>query len=107
MAGKIQREELREKMERGDDFVLLEALAPEEFERGHLPGARNLPPDRVEQLASKRIPSKDSEVVVYCASADCDASVKTARKLEELGYTNVIDYEGGKADWKSADLASV
>lgn len=107
MASKIEREALRQKMERGDDFVLLETLAPEEFEKGHLPGARNLPPDRVEELAAERIPSKDAEVVVYCASADCDASVKTARKLEELGYTNVVDYEGGKADWKAADLVTV
>lgn len=107
MASKIERRELREKMERGDDFVLLEALAPEEFEKGHLPGARNLPPNRVQELASERIPSKDSEVIVYCASADCDASVKAARELEELGYTNVLHYEGGKADWKEAELATV
>jgi hypothetical protein len=38
----ISREELKAKMERGDDFVLLEALSRRHYESSHLPGAINL-----------------------------------------------------------------
>jgi rhodanese-related sulfurtransferase len=104
MAKAIRREELREKIARGDDFVLLETLAPRSFERGHLPGARNLPVDRIRTGAAALIPRLDSEIVVYCASFQCDASTKAVTLLERLGYTKVFDYHGGKADWKEAGL---
>lgn len=107
MADTISREHLRERIDRDDDFLLLETLSSEEFEKEHLPGARNLPTDEVEERASDVIPDKDTEVIVYCASFECDASEKAAAKLEEMGYTNVIDYAGGKADWKEAELATV
>lgn len=107
MADTITREELRERIEREDDFVLLETLSRDEFDREHLPGARSLPTAEVGERASDVIPDRDAEIIVYCASFDCDASERAAAKLEELGYTNVIDYEGGKADWKQAELATV
>jgi rhodanese-related sulfurtransferase len=103
----ITREELRMKMDRKDEFVLLETLPKEEFETGHLPGAKNLPIDDIESRASTVIPNKNTEVVVYCASFDCNASEKAAKKLTELGYTNVIDYSGGKADWKAAEKTAL
>lgn len=104
MAKAIRREELREKIERGDDFVLLETLSPVSFAAGHLPGALNLPVERVRTGAAALIPRLDSEVVLYCASYQCDASTKAAALLERLGYTNLFDYHGGKADWKEAGL---
>ena len=63
----ISREELKEKMSRGEDFVLLEALPEKSFRRSHLPGASNLPPGQTDQ-AEELIPDKEAEVVVYCAS---------------------------------------
>ena len=35
----ITREELKAKMDRGDDFVLLEVLGEASYRRAHLPGA--------------------------------------------------------------------
>jgi rhodanese-related sulfurtransferase len=62
----ISREELLEKIERGDDFLLVETLPEEYYREAHLPGALNLPPDRIEELASILLPDKDAEIVVYC-----------------------------------------
>ena len=39
----ISREELKAKLDRGDDFVLVEALPPPHYREGHLPKAINLP----------------------------------------------------------------
>ncbi|MCG5516796.1 MULTISPECIES: rhodanese-like domain-containing protein [unclassified Ectothiorhodospira] len=38
---------------------------------------------------------KDRKIVVYCANFDCDASRKAAAKLDNTGFTDVLDYEGG------------
>jgi rhodanese-related sulfurtransferase len=64
----ISREELKAKIDRKDDFILVETLAPQAYHLVHLPGAINLPPNRVEELAPRRLPNKSAEIVVYCAS---------------------------------------
>ena len=64
----ISREELRRKIERGDDFALVETLARHAYDHAHLPGAVNLPPDRVAELAPRLLPDRAREIVVYCAS---------------------------------------
>jgi rhodanese-related sulfurtransferase len=67
MVEDISREELKAKMERGEDFVLLEALPEKSYRRSHLPGAINLPPEQTGQ-AEELVPNKEAEVIVYCAS---------------------------------------
>jgi rhodanese-related sulfurtransferase len=104
-AANITADELLAKIERGDDFVLVDALAPMVYAHSHLPGAINLPPSAVDALrCSRRIPDSATEIVVYCANPDCDDSVITAQKLEALGYTNVRHYAGGKDEWRERGL---
>jgi hypothetical protein len=66
MVQTISREELKAKIDRHDPFILAEVLAPGQYERAHLPGAVNLPPDRVTALAATLLPDKHQEIVVYC-----------------------------------------
>lgn len=101
----VTAEELRRKLEEGEAFVLVDALAPMVYAHSHLPGAINLPasnvdPDRV----ARRIPDRSTEIVVYCSSDDCDDSHVTAGKLQELGYTEVKHYRGGKNEWRELGL---
>lgn len=63
----IGRDELKKKIDNKDYFVLVETLPPESFNHAHLPGAVNLPPDRVRELASTVLPEKTADIVVYCA----------------------------------------
>ena len=92
-------------IERGDDFVLVDALAPMVYAHSHLPGAINMPPSAVEPIrCSKRMRDLATEIVVYCSNPDCDDSVATAEKLRALGYTNVRHYAGGKDEWKALGL---
>ena len=100
----VGREELLQKMERGDAFVLVDALSPMSYAHSHLPGAINLTPDWVDDRAPRRIPDRDTEIVVYCASSTCDSSVQVARRLLELGYRKVGHYVEGKRDWVEAGL---
>lgn len=101
MATKIQRDELKAKIERGDDFVLVDALNQQHYERSHLPGAINVPYEYVDD-AEEKLPDKDAEIVVYCMNANCAASGEEARELEQMGYSHVLHYAEGKQDWIEA-----
>lgn len=68
MISTISRDELKRKIDRHENFLLLETLEPPNYEAGHLPGAINLPPTRLQELAPKVAPNKNQEIVVYCAS---------------------------------------
>lgn len=100
----ITRDELWRMIERGDEFTLVDALAPMSYARSHLPGAINLPPDWVDERGPRRIPDLATPVVVYCASSTCDASVSVGLRLTELGYRDVRHYVEGKRDWEEAGL---
>ena len=68
MVKTISRAELREKIDRGDGFVLLETLPMIAYQHAQLPGAINMPPEQVNALAAKLLPDKRADIVVYCAS---------------------------------------
>jgi rhodanese-related sulfurtransferase len=68
MVATIEREELKRKMDAGEEFLLVETLAPVAYAHEHLPGAINLPPDRVRELAPNLLPDKSAEIIVYCSS---------------------------------------
>ena len=68
MVKTISRDDLREKIDRRDQFILVETLAETAYHHAHLPGAINLPPDRVTELAPSLLPDKSADIVVYCAS---------------------------------------
>lgn len=69
MVKTISRDELKQKIDRGDKFHLVETLAETAFHHAHLPRAINLPPDQVEELAPVLLPDKDAEIIVYCAKS--------------------------------------
>jgi len=104
----IQRNDIAESIQQNGPLILVEVLPPDEYEKGHLPSAINVPlGEQFEETFSLVVPDKDSPVVVYCASKACDASPKAAKRLEKMGYGNVMDYSGGKKDWSDAGLRLV
>jgi rhodanese-related sulfurtransferase len=64
----ISRDELKQKIDRKDKFLLFETLPAATYHHAHLPGAINMPPDKVSELAPALVPDKHAEIVVYCAS---------------------------------------
>ena len=101
---KITREELRARLDGGEEVIIVETLGPKYYEDAHLPGAINIPHTEVDELAPRLLPDKSAEVVVYCSNRACQNSPQAARRLAALGYENVYDYEEGKQDWISAGL---
>ena len=68
MLNTISRDELRQKIDRKDNFLLVETLPSTDYHYNHLPGALNLPPDKIIELASLLLPDKGADIVVYCAN---------------------------------------
>jgi len=68
MTAIIARDEVKGKIDRGDDFKLVEALAADAYRDWHLPGAINIPASRVRELAPQMLPDKNADIVVYCGS---------------------------------------
>lgn len=98
----ITRQELQHRL---GEIVLLEALPSAYFQAEHLPGAQNMPLDKIDVVAPALIPDKRTPVVTYCAGPTCPNSRIAAGQLEALGYTDVYAYEGGKEDWITAGLS--
>ncbi len=96
----IDREDLKAKLDRGDDFKLVMTLHDWAYRALHIPGSLHYHSveDALEAL------SIDDEIVVYCSNVDCVASQFAYRGLVEAGYRNVRRYSGGLADWESAGL---
>ena len=66
MVQTISREDLQNKINRGDKFLLVETLPKVAYDHAHLRGAINLPPDKIRDLAASLLPDKTADIIVYC-----------------------------------------
>jgi rhodanese-related sulfurtransferase len=104
MSNEISREELQTLVQ-SKQVVVLEVLPPRFFAEGHLPGARNLPLDRFEQVLAELALDRDAPIVTYCTGPTCANSGVAAARLAQLGYANVRVFKGGKEAWRAGGLA--
>ena len=94
----IAREELKRKLDKGDQFKLVMTLPVWDFELKHIPGSicvHSIPDAR-------RLLDPEDQIVVYSSCPECPASQAAARLLEEHGYRHVWHYTGGVVDWEDA-----
>ncbi len=97
----VSSEELKSLIERGEKFVLLNALDRNSFEKGHIPGSINIPVERIESEAPGLM-NKDELIIAYSRGPLCGASSVAADKLKTIGFRNVMRYRGGVEEWKEA-----
>ncbi len=97
LGGIISAEEVKDLMDNGEDFVLLDVRSPEEFAAQHIDGAENLNvEDITADTAAQAIGSTDAKVVLYCRSGHRAGIAMQA--LLGLGYTDVASM-GAISDW--------
>jgi rhodanese-related sulfurtransferase len=94
----IDREELKAKLDRGNDFKLVMVLGDWAFSAKHIPGSLNI--STIEEGEKELDP--DDEIVVYCSNDACVASIAAYKILKDKGVKNVRRYSGGLMDWESA-----
>lgn len=94
----IEREELKAKLDRGDDFELVMTLHEWAFRAAHIPGSTSV----TSPAEASRELDPGEEIVVSCSDVDCVASKIASTALREAGFTNVRRYAGGLSDWQDA-----
>lgn len=67
MDATISTRELKTKLDQ-KQITVVETLAPERYREAHIPGALNIPPEKIKELAPQLLPNKQAEIVTYCAN---------------------------------------
>jgi rhodanese-related sulfurtransferase len=98
----ISLQDLQSSLASAQPPIVAEILGPKYFAQGHLPGAVNLPLEGFAELATRLLPDKTADIVVYCSGRTCQNSDIAQRKLQSLGYQKVRVFKGGKAEWSAA-----
>jgi rhodanese-related sulfurtransferase len=96
----ISRDDLKAKLDRGDDFKLVMALNRWAFDAKHIPGSLHFDTPEATYAALR----PDDEIVVYCSNVDCISSVALYRELVDRGYRDVRRYAGGLLEWEDSGL---
>ncbi|WP_010650848.1 rhodanese-like domain-containing protein [Oceanobacillus massiliensis] len=74
---------------------LIDVREPQEFDRGHILGARNIPVSQMRQrLVEMR---KDKPVYLYCQGGS--RSARAAQLLHKKGYSDIYQLKGGFKKW--------
>lgn len=93
----ITVQELASRIDAGDDLFIIDVRQPEEEAEGTIPGALLIPlatlPGRIGDLPTER------EILVHCKAGG--RSAKAVHYLQEAGFENVINVEGGINAWNS------
>lgn len=85
-----------------DKAVVIDVCEPDEFARGHVIGAKNLPLGQLEDKLSQIVKNKSTHVIMVCqVGARSARAAATARKL---GYENVQSLSGGLRAWTAASM---
>ena len=94
----ISAEELKSKIDRGDDFRLVMTLGDLAFQGKHIPGSIDL--HEPEALLAEL--DAEEHIVVYCSDRLCPASMMAYNFLENRGYKHVRRFSGGLTEWEAA-----
>jgi rhodanese-related sulfurtransferase len=97
----ITRDELVSRLRRRD-VVVIDVRPPGEYEAGHIPNARSIPPGEVRRRL-RQLP-KDLEVVAYCRGPFCVYADDAVRALTRRGFV-ARRLEDGFPEWRRAGLA--
>ena len=82
----------------GDEpYVIVDVRRPDEFAKGHIPGAINVPNESIADEQPAELPDLDQVLLVYCQTGRRSAAA--SKKLADIGYTRVLEF-GGIMTWK-------
>jgi rhodanese-related sulfurtransferase len=94
----IGREDLRERLMRGD-VVLVDVRPEQEYDAGHIEGARSIPLEELERRLAELPP--DAEVVAYCRGPFCAYAHEAVRQLRAEGRS-ARRLSDGWPEWRLA-----
>ncbi len=96
---------VKNRIDRGDKFTLIDVREESEFAKDHLPGAIHLGKGIIERDIEARVPELGAEMILYCGGGF--RSALAADNLQKMGYTNVISMDGGIREWREKNYPLV
>lgn len=79
----------------GLDFNLIDVRAAEDYAKGHIPGATNLPEEKWPSFEGL---STDKLNLVYCYTIECHLAARAAAEFARAGYS-LMEIDGGYRAW--------
>ena len=93
----VSMDEITTIMQENTNYIILDARTIEEYNEGHIPNAICIPNETIDETVITKLPNKDQLILIYCRSGN--RSKQAALKLQQLGYTNLVEF-GGIIDWE-------
>ncbi|MBW2460498.1 MAG: molybdopterin-synthase adenylyltransferase MoeB [Deltaproteobacteria bacterium] len=94
----VTLENLKSRMDAGEELTLVDVREKDEWRQGFIPGALHLPRGFLEMQVESRLPNKQATIILYCAAGI--RSAFAAKVLGDLGYENVESVNPGYGNWK-------
>ncbi len=94
----VSIDDVKARLDRGDNFLLIDVREESEYANDHLPGAIHLGRGILERDIEERVPALDAPLVLYCGGGY--RSALAAENLQKMGYTNVLSLDGGIRGWR-------
>ena len=91
-------DDVKDKLDSGEKFLLVDVREESEYAKDHLPGAVHLGKGVIERDIETRVPDFNSPLVLYCGGGF--RSALAADNLQKMGYTNVLSMDGGVRGWR-------
>lgn len=85
-----------------DSPLLIDVSSVQDYEKGHVPGARHLPQSQVDPDGKELSKARERPVALICKTGQ--ASAQAARKLAKAGFKQVFWLEGGLGAWIEAQM---
>jgi len=93
----ITAQALQNKMNNDANLLVINVLPKNLFDDCHIVGSQSIPLKELIEVVADW--PRDQEIIVYCALDICDAGQKAYVLLSCMGFSNVVDYEGGIKEW--------
>jgi adenylyltransferase/sulfurtransferase len=94
----ITVEDLKKRIDAGEDLVILDVRNPDEHEKGAIPGARLIPLQELPKHVLDMEDLKDREVLVHCQMGG--RSSRACAILSSRGFAKPVNVEGGYEAWQ-------
>ena len=91
-------DDVKARLDRGEEFLLVDVREESEYAKDHLPGAIHLGKGIIERDIEERVPQLNAPLILYCGGGY--RSALAADNLQKMGYTNVLSMDGGIRGWR-------
>lgn len=107
----ISTEDIKKKLDAGEDMVIIDTMPEDSYHKNHIPGAvgavlpgkmEEVDPERRRAFVKALGEDKNKPVIIYCGRVSCYRSHVGALIAKEEGFTNVLRHPGGIDAWLEA-----